>query len=157
MITALDYKPGPGSRHIGVTGTQKGGTAAQLYTFKLLIKHGNVYRGGVCIGADEQTAVIAKAEGLYLIGHPPIKLSKKSKLLDIYDEMCEPKEYLDRDVDIAVKSSAGIGVPKGFEEEMRSGTWYTIRRFRGFKVPSAIIWPDGSILFENGGAEFFQA
>lgn len=142
---------------VGITGTQKGATEKQLVIFRLLIKHCRKYRGGVCIGADEQTAIISKEEfGLYCIGHLPSNPIKMSRRLDVYNELMPTEPYLERNWNIAYTSTAGIGLPKAFQEENRSGTWYTVRRFRWLRKPLAIIWPDGSILFEHGGLEAFS-
>lgn len=136
--------------HVGITATQHGATLDQLSTFRKLIRLFMVYHGGVCIGGDEQTAAIAKAEGLRVEGHPPIRKAKMSKVLDVYDFMYPPEEYLERNLAIVYASGSGIGLPQRTSEDLRSGTWYTIRRFRVWKKPLAIIWPDGSMTLERG-------
>lgn len=143
--------------HVGITGTQHGATPSQLYMFRRLIQKCRRYHGGVCVGADEQTAIIAKREfGLITYGHPPLNKSKMSKVLDVYDVIMEAKEYLDRNDDIAQWANAGIVIPQGFKEELRSGTWATYRRFMKYTRPTAVIWPDGTVKYENRGIVSFN-
>jgi hypothetical protein len=37
-----------------------------------------------------------------------------------------------------------IATPKGFTEEARGGTWFTIRYARSKNKPLIIVYPDGS-------------
>jgi hypothetical protein len=46
-----------------------------------------------------------------------------------------------------------ISAPAGISEELRSGTWTTIRYTRKMKIPLSIVWPDGYITHENFGNE----
>ena len=56
----------------------------------------------------------------------------------------DPKPPLERNCDIVLDGDLLIATPHGYQEEMRSGTWYTIRqaRKRGKKI--IIVWPNGS-------------
>jgi hypothetical protein len=38
-----------------------------------------------------------------------------------------------------------LAVPKGMIEELRSGTWSTIRRAKKHGINVVICWPDGSV------------
>lgn len=61
----------------------------------------------------------------------------------------QPRDPLDRNR-IIVKVVAGlIATPHLMTEEVRSGTWYTIRRAREKGVPVLIIWPNGTVELEQ--------
>lgn len=83
---------------------------------------------GDCLGADAQFDSIAKHRGITRIIHPP----KDSK----YRAYCEgevilaPKEYLDRNMDIAIACTVLVATPLESNEQLRSGTWSTIRYAR---------------------------
>ena len=126
----------------GFTGTQEGMTRAQKFVFKSILAAGHFHHGD-CVGADEQAHDIARTLGLYIITHPPINEYKRA-FCDA-DEQCPAKEYLERNRDIVNVSSNMIATPKQFEEQLRSGTWATIRYARKMKKNLTIIYPDGSI------------
>jgi hypothetical protein len=119
-------EPQKGSVHIILTGLSPG-----------------FFHHGWCIGADAEADEIARSLGYKIIGHPP---KNKSKMADLPKPliMNEPKEYLDRNKDIAIASGVLIGAPKEFTEQQRSGTWSTIRRGRKHSTYVFIVWPDGS-------------
>ncbi len=54
-----------------------------------------------------------------------------------------------RDKDIVNPAERMIAAPAGTTEELRSGTWATIRYARKKKVPLSIVWPDGTISYEG--------
>ena len=57
-----------------------------------------------------------------------------------------PKQaYLVRNQQIAGAAHLQIGAPHTFKEEMRSGTWATIRYAYTRRKPLLILWPDGSL------------
>lgn len=138
---------------IGFTGTSNGMTNAQMTSVKRLVDTyvhwgATVARHGVCIGADEEFHQICRQVGhLYIIGHPGITskglIYKRSKVE--CDEMLEAKFFLDRNDDIVVQSTILIATPKEVIEQMRSGTWSTVRRARDHQVPYAIVFPNGEI------------
>lgn len=143
---------------LGFTGTQLGMTRHQLKMVGLIVseKENNgrglvpVYshaRHGMCIGADKQFHDICRGYGLYIIGHPGVdkygKSDKRAKC-DV-DELMPEKEYLFRNDDIVRSSDILLATPKEDHEELRSGTWSTIRRARRVHLPHIIVWPDGSV------------
>lgn len=132
--------------HIGFTGTRKGMTDAQKEAVRLiLIGLGTPawLHHGWCDGSDAEADEIARPIGYKVIGHPPLDTKYKADLPEP-EIMCDPKPYLDRDLDIAIASSILVAAPKGFEEEFRSGTWATIRRGRVHCQFVIVVWPDGS-------------
>lgn len=137
----------PRLNSIGFTGTQKGMTDAQQTMLeKVLAQFGRMHHGD-CIGADEQAHFIAKRLGLRIHIHPPEKNNKRAFCEG--DEIYKCKPYLVRNHAIVSATSCLIATPKSFEEELRSGTWATVRYARQRGRPLGIIWPDGTLSTEN--------
>lgn len=57
----------------------------------------------------------------------------------------EPKEYIKRDKDIVDTSDILIATPRFMYEELRSGTWATVRYAEKKNKPIVIIWPNGDV------------
>jgi hypothetical protein len=108
---------------------------------------------GDCIHADAECYELAEemnascrhlrsAAPFLLIGHPPVNPRYRAFLA--YHVELPAKGYTERDDDIVAVSEELLACPRGAEEELRSGTWTTVRHAlkRGVKV--LIIWPDGS-------------
>jgi len=60
-----------------------------------------------------------------------------------------PKPYLERNHNIVDESELLIACPKSKEEELRSGTWATVRYARKKGVRIILIYPDGSVSEES--------
>ncbi len=117
--------------HIGFTGTQTGMTIRQRNklrkTLQAFFNEGSVYfHHGDCIGADEQAHDIAEEIGFKVIIHPPLNPKKRAFKNPFIAR--NPKDYMDRNQDIVDETDILIGAPKEIEEQIRSGTWSTIRR-----------------------------
>lgn len=136
--------------HLGVTGTRlrdEDGviypTLASVSKLSLLlaeaVTHGAKYlHHGACTGWDEKAVMIASDFGMdYLIyAHPPIKDAHLSRYaLDYSHVVYHPKEYADRNLDIAEASSVLL-VGGRYSEfhplARRSGTWMCARYGRRF-------------------------
>jgi hypothetical protein len=134
---------------LGFTGTQIGMTQAQRITFAMCLAtldpaslaHGD------CTGADEQAHEMAITARLRVYIHPPTDSSKRA--------WCEgaafvfaPEEYLVRNRSIVDCCDVLIATPKRPIEELRSGTWATVRyarRQRGTNRKNIIVInPDGT-------------
>ena len=126
----------------GFTGTQEGMTAQQIKVVRRLLD-GSEFHFGDCIGADKEAYTIACKNGMYIIKHPPINQSKQA--FCEADAEREPKEYLDRNHDIVDESDEMLATPKEHDEQLRSGTWATIRYARKVGRKLIIIYPDGSL------------
>lgn len=129
-------------KHIGFSGTQLGLTDKQKTALKMLLDqyllNGYLkFHHGDCIGADADAAEIAKRSGYLLVCHPP-KVNAKRAFISSH-EMREPKEYLDRNQDIALECDTLILGPKENEEIMRSGTWATYRRAKKLQKPIVVL------------------
>jgi hypothetical protein len=108
---------------------------------------------GDCIGADADFFVILYGlreetkRPCVIHSHPSnIKGTQaKSKSDIIYPE----KPPIERDKIIANRSDILIACTKGFEEEIRSGTWTTVRYARKIGIKILIVWPNGSVTEEE--------
>lgn len=132
--------------NIGFTGTQRGMTIKQLEkVFHILIENiGSFSHHGDCIGADAQFHFLAVAVGSRVVIHPPDNPSKRAYCY-YATEIREDKPYLRRNQDIVNESDILIATPGETTEQLRSGTWATIRRGRKKKGMTVyIIYPDGT-------------
>lgn len=140
---------------IGITGSRIGPvTDAQANKLRIILKGlrgaNNRFHQGCCIGVDEESTMMAHKLKYHIIAHPPIKDTFLSEAaLELSHEVLEPKDYLDRDLDIVNACTKLVVVPATDEEIRRSGTWYTFRRAREMHKPHIIVWPNGSTTEEN--------
>jgi len=139
---------------VGCTATREGMTSAQHSTVRgtLLglwaLYAARVFHHGDCIGGDAECAALAHEQGLWVIGHPPIK----SELRAFYpsDEERLPKSYLARDRAIVEQVDVLIACPAQEAEQSRGGTWYTIRYARSLGRHMLVIGPDGRYIEARG-------
>lgn len=132
---------------VGFTGTQRGMTPLQYQTvWELLYARRQAtgeFHEGDCIGADAQAAFLAREAGFRIIGHPPENDSKRAFFQA--DQWRPPLGYLDRNKEIVRKTEQMIATPGEVEEQLRSGTWSTIRYAVKTRKPISIVFPDGSV------------
>jgi len=123
---------------VGITGTREGWTEQQKKTFYDIMsdKYTNIseiHHGG-CDGIDMQVAWT-------ICNHfPSIKL-----------ECHKPKQkiskfFLQRNKDIVNSCDILWAFPRNNNEEVRSGTWSTIRYARKKEIPTVIIYPNGKVV-----------
>lgn len=132
--------------HVGFTGTQTGMTAEQMNSVDRLLTDDltmSAAHHGDCIGADEQFHNLARLNGLTVHGHPPINPNKRA--FCEFDSKEEEKDYIPRNHDIVDAVDWMIACPMGYKEELRSGTWSTIRYARSVGRIGVIVWPDGKV------------
>lgn len=130
--------------NIGFTGTQDGMTDRQKENFKFNLVQYYVqgytrFHHGDCIGADAQACDIAKEIGFKIICHPPRASNKRA--WKEYDEIWPVKDYLVRNHDIVDCCNVLIATPKSEHEELRSGTWATVRYARKMKKELLLVFP----------------
>jgi len=97
------------------------------------------FRHGDCIGSDEEAHNIA-AEVLgvdKIFIHPP-KDNKKQAFCES-PHILPPLDYLIRNINIVRAADILIAAPKTETEELRSGTWSTVRRAREMNRPVIIL------------------
>jgi len=137
---------------IGVTGTQRGCAAPQLATAMTWLDQcrawgADIMANGDCVGADEQLGKWWLEIGGLIYLHPPSNTSKRAFLRHAW--AAEPAPYLERNRAIVVDSSFLLATPGEREEQLRSGTWATIRYARKARLPIVIVFPDGTITKER--------
>lgn len=133
---------------LGFTGTQRGMTKEQQGAFENYVLSCGLheFHHGDCIGADEQAHKIVRAcwHGVRIVGHPP-KEDRKRAFCQ-FDETWMPKPYLERNRDIAGVCDTLIATPGESTEQLRSGTWATVRYARQADKTVVIIQPNGNIV-----------
>lgn len=133
-------------RRVGFSGSQSGMSSEQIYAVDRLLDDDiltELAHHGDCIGSDADFHRIAGLQGLKTHGHPPKNPSKRAWCK--FDGIEGEKEYLDRNKDIVNFSDWMIACPPHYEEELRSGTWSTIRYARKIGRQGFIVWPDGKV------------
>lgn len=129
----------------GFTGTQRGMSPRQYAAILRILSSGTgEFHEGDCIGSDAESACIAWDVGSwFIVQHPPTNQSKRA--FAQYDEAREPKPYLERNHDIVDDCDELLATPGEKEEQLRSGTWATIRYAKKCGKPVTVIYPDGTI------------
>lgn len=135
----------PTAASVGFTGTQRGMTDSQKakverYLVSLRKMGFRWLHHGDCIGADAEIHDLAKAMGFLTAGHPPINQTKRAFKQFDYEYMAAP--YLVRNHHIVDHSQVVIATPKTSAEEIRSGTWTTVRYARKVGVPVYLVLPE---------------
>lgn len=139
--------------HLGFTGTRTGMTASQrdavsslvasmLRTYGTVIAH-----HGDCIGADTDFHKICRNSGIAIHGWPPIQTSMRA--FCTFDVEHDPLEFMDRNFEIVRAADRMIACPAEPAEQIRGGTWSTIRLARRAGKKRAIVCPDGTVRIEE--------
>lgn len=116
---------------LGFTGTQIGMSERQMRSFTSIIRDYKKYpidefHHGDCIGADSDSHKMIRLWcGCQIIGHPPTNGVKRAFLC--VDRELPPEDYLVRNRAIVDSVDLLIAAPRTDGEELRSGTWATIR------------------------------
>jgi hypothetical protein len=139
------------------TGTLRGGTSPQLESLNNVIRDHDrpitMACHGLAIGIDFQFHQLCRKNQIPIRGYP---CTIKSKQADIpaseFAVLLPAKDSLSRNhdmIDYAVLSSEEsqlIVCPKRDYEELRSGTWATVRYARRASLDILYIWPsDGAL------------
>jgi hypothetical protein len=137
---------------LGFTGTQRGMNDLQRVLFIGFVRGAEptAFHHGDCVGADAQAHCIVRHlfPACRIVIHPPIVDSKRAFMQG--DEVLPPKEYLERNRDIVAACDVLVAVPFEDEEQLRSGTWSTVRAARRSAKRMSILLP-------NNAAERTQA
>jgi len=105
---------------------------------------------GDCTGTDKEAHAAARGLGIRIVIHPPEDTSRKANCIG--DEIRRAKPYLERNHDIVDETDFLIACPRGRREELRSGTWATIRYARKMQRVIYLVWNDGSYSREDWAA-----
>jgi hypothetical protein len=132
---------------VGFTGTRQGMTEAQKSTLRALLDGGaGEFHHGDCVGADSQAHDIANECGYSIVLHPPTDHSQRAwRKVPLHMERPK-KPYLDRNKEIVRETASLIAAPAEPEEQLRSGTWSTVRFARKQRKAVFLILPDGSVI-----------
>lgn len=138
---------------LGFTGTQGDVTPAQADTLQRVLESFRFteFRHGDCVGADalgHQIALKIKNadEGRvtpYIAIHPPDD-EKKRAFCQGADVILPAEPYIQRNHSIVNHSEVLIAVPSTANEQLRSGTWATVRYARSAGLLIIRVNPDGS-------------
>lgn len=135
--------------HLGFTGTRQGLTERQIYDLNLfmrifLIEHGDeciIAHHGDCVGADAQFHKVVDHPSFDIIIHPPKISTYRAYCTGERVTILPTKDYLDRNHDIVDASDLMVATPKEKTEQLRSGTWSTIRYAWKMNIPVIILEP----------------
>ena len=119
-----------------MTDEQKFAVANLLMTAKEL-HHGD------CVGSDAQVHRVAKSLGCRIVLHAPLNPIKRARC--DADSYWPERPYIERDHDIVDATDSMIATPAEFSEQLRSGTWATIRYARKVGRQVTIVYPYGSL------------
>lgn len=137
----------PANYSVGFTGTRYGMSEPQKRTVEEFVDAHGFYwaHHGNCIGADVDFHFIARSNRLKVKLHPSINQEFQANC--DFDEIAEPKEYLERNRDIVDEVLFLIATPKESvrPKNKRGGTWHTIRYAQQIGRKGIIVWPDGSV------------
>lgn len=131
--------------HIGFTGSRRGLTLRQANALWWLLKTlywqepSSTFHHGDCVGADERAFGYANTLGYHTIAHPPDYDGLRA--FTASDEIREPKYFHDRNRDIVNECGLLIACPNTLVEQIRSGTWSTVRKGREVHRPRIILLP----------------
>jgi hypothetical protein len=128
---------------IGFTGTRRGMAQAQNASFWYWLAGEGEFHHGDCTGSDEQAHIMARGSMFRIVVHPPT--DDKNRAFCIGDETRDPLPYLDRNRNIVDETEVLVATPAEDEEQLRSGTWSTIRYARKQGKRVVIIYPDGRV------------
>lgn len=135
------------SYDIGITATRDGLTPSQvtvlrslLAAFRDLHPVARLHHGD-CVGGDYTAHLLARELGIAVVTHPPDV--DVLRAFTVGDETRPTLPYLKRNQRIVDESSVLVGLPSQEREEVRSGTWVTIRYARYSHVPNIVVFPSG--------------
>lgn len=137
---------------VGFTGTQQGMTDAQRFSVYTILQayaamsNGDLrFHHGDCVGADEQAHALARSLGYLVYLHPPVNESKRAFCEDVFYTF-PPLEYLDRNKEIVHETRTLIAAPKERDEQLRSGTWSTVRYAEKHYTDTLLVMPEGDVI-----------
>jgi len=138
---------------IGFTGTRNGMTSQQKAAVtKILERYGSRFGAlvghGNCLGADAEFDEIAAALGLRRVIYPcNIESMRAHCELRGATQVTEPMKPLLRNGWIVGAALAMIATPMESTEQLRSGTWATVRQARKkIGLPLLLVAPNGNLL-----------
>jgi len=134
---------------IGVTATRGDVTNKQMRNFHRTIIALDAREGhhGDALGGDKFAHGAMKQHSMRVIIHPPT--DPKARAFCRGNVTRPAKDYLHRNHDIVDETDILIAMPKDETEQLRSGTWATVRYARRLQRPIYLLLPSGKITIEN--------
>lgn len=128
------------------TGTRRGMTDAQKTGVRHLFNTLPISRvvHGDCKGADADCHVIAQELGVPVVLRP-CNLQNQRAFCTEAELVHPPGPPLERNKSIVMDGELLVATPGEYQEELRSGTWATVRYARKSERRVVIVWPDGRI------------
>ena len=136
---------------VGFTGSREGMTDAQadkLWSLLLGLREARRYEDaefhhGDCVGSDDRAHDIAVHRcGYEPVIHPPANHTMRA--FRNAERVAEPLPYRERNQSIVRETDELIATPREEVEQLRSGTWSTIRFAKKLGRKVTIILPNGS-------------
>ncbi len=128
---------------VGYTGTQIGMNALQLSLLESTLARlcPREFHHGDCDGGDKQAHDIVRRvlPNCWIVLHPPINEAKRA--FCVGNETRKARPYLARNKEIVACIDELIGAPRTRVEQLRSGTWSTIRYARKAQIPVHLLLP----------------
>lgn len=127
---------------LGMTGSRNGMTdnqREQLHAWLAKCKDITEAHHGDCKGADAQFHGIMQELGTRIVVHPPSVSGCRAYCSS--EDIKSPRPFLDRNHDIVNGSDVLLAFPATKHEELRSGTWATIRYAKKVNKPVYIFEP----------------
>ena len=139
------------TRSFAFTGTRKGLTPAQHASLQRVLEqlHAEgftVAHNGSAIGADYEAALLCRSVGFHIIAHPSNIVTATARIP--FDETHAVTGARQRDRDMIHAAELLVACPVREEEDVSSGTWYTIRYAQKQNLPVKFIWPNGAVTDE---------
>ena len=136
---------------VAFTGTHTGMTYRQCLAVKQLLQElrPDVVHHGDCLGADAQFDAFAAIECIRRVAHP---CHLRGRREETYRAFCraemvhKPLAPLARNRGIVSRCQTLIAAPRTAVEELRSGTWATVRYARQAGLRVLVVNPDGTIV-----------
>lgn len=124
---------------LGMTERQKDALAADLWAMGTE-DEADEFHHGDCAGADAEADEIARSFGYLIVIHPPSNPAKRAFRFQDGDVTLPEAPYLDRNKAIVEATDFLFAAPHG-PEELRSGTWSTVRYARARGKAHAVLEP----------------
>lgn len=139
--------------NVGFTGTREQLKQPQKAALHRLMKEQFPFElhHGDCKGADAEANAIFNSlrscTDERLVIHPQLNSEQRAFCTPLhpFDEVRRPKPPLKRNQDIVNETDRLVACPRDYEEQLRSGTWSTIRRALKARKQVTIVWPDGAV------------
>jgi len=137
----------------GFSGTRAGMSHTQYEIIRVCLSIGKpaIVRHGGAHGSDTEFHALWREECPLRFADIWPADQARVKLFDGQDHvaMNSVRPPLTRNEEIVKRSTFLIAAPHSQKEELRSGTWTTVRMARRIHVPVLIVWPNGVMTLDH--------